>query len=135
MPDDSFRLDLAVRDYECDLQGVVNNAVYQNYLEHCRHEYLKHLGLDFAELTKRGINLMVIRAELDYKYSLRSGDRFWIDLQVERISRLRFAFRQNIYLATNDRLVLSARLIGTGVNEKGRPELPVEILAALDEVG
>ncbi|NSW95739.1 MAG: acyl-CoA thioesterase, partial [Bacteroidales bacterium] len=36
----SFRLEFTVRDYECDLQGVVNNANYQHYLEHARHEYL-----------------------------------------------------------------------------------------------
>jgi acyl-CoA thioester hydrolase len=132
MQDYRFRLDLQVRDYECDMQGVVNNAVYQNYLEHCRHEFIKQLGLNFAELTRRGINLVVIRAELDYKRSLRSGDRFWVGLQLERISRLRFAFRQDIYLEPDDLPVLSARIIGTGVSAKGRPQLPEEISAALD---
>ena len=135
MLDYRFRLDLQVRDYECDMQGVVNNAVYQNYLEHCRHEFIKELGLDFAEVTRRGINLVVIRAELDYRHSLRSGDRFWIGLQMERISKLRFAYRQYIYLTENDRPVLNARVIGTGVNAQGRPELPAEIAAALDSAG
>ena len=36
-----FKIALPVRDYECDMQGYVNNAVYQNYLEHARHEYLQ----------------------------------------------------------------------------------------------
>ena len=49
-----FQLAMAVRDYECDMQGVVNNAVYQNYLEHTRHEFLKSRGLDFARLTEQG---------------------------------------------------------------------------------
>ena len=57
-------LDLKVRDYECDLQGVVNNAVYQNYLEHARHEFLLSRGIDFSALAREGINLVVIRAEL-----------------------------------------------------------------------
>ncbi len=35
-----FELEFTVRDYECDLQGIVNNAVYLNYLEHTRHQYL-----------------------------------------------------------------------------------------------
>ena len=30
-----YELTLKVRDYECDLQGIVNNANYQHYLEHC----------------------------------------------------------------------------------------------------
>ena len=128
-----FRLDFQVRDYECDLQGVVNNAVYQHYLEHTRHEFIKQLGLDFAELTRRGLNLVVIRAELDYKRSLRSGDQFWVGLILERISPLRFAFRQDIFLAPQNQLVLKAWIVGTGVNGDGRPELPEEIGRALEQ--
>ena len=48
-----FKIDLQVRDYECDMQGYVNNAIYQNYLEHARHEYLQRLGINFAILAKR----------------------------------------------------------------------------------
>jgi acyl-CoA thioester hydrolase len=39
-----FSLEMKVRDYECDMQGIVNNAVYQNYLEWARHEYLLSRG-------------------------------------------------------------------------------------------
>jgi len=35
-----FKLNFEVRDYECDLSGIVNNAVYLHYLEHARHELL-----------------------------------------------------------------------------------------------
>ena len=53
-----YQLAMSVRDYECDMQGVVNNAVYQNYLEHARHEFLKTKGLDFAALTGAGNSVM-----------------------------------------------------------------------------
>lgn len=127
-----FFLDFLVRDYECDMQGVVNNAVYQNYLEHARHEYVKGLGLDFAELTHRQINLVVIRAELDYKRSLQSGDRFRISVRLERVSPLRFAFLQDIYREQDEELILRARIVGTVVNSDGRPQLPEEIANILD---
>jgi acyl-CoA thioester hydrolase len=132
MSDYDFRLDFQVRDYECDMQGVVNNAVYQNYLEHARHEFIKHLGLDFAELTRQQVNLVVVRAELDYKTSLRSGDRFWVGTRLERVSRLRFAFVQDIFRSPEDIPVLQGRVIGTALNERGRPKMPEKIAEVLD---
>lgn len=125
------RLEFQVRDYECDMQGVVNNAVYQHYLEHARHEFLKTLGIDFAELSRRGINLVVVRAELDYKASLTSGDRFWVDTRLERISPVRFAFLQDIYREPDLKLALSGKVIGTALNERGRPKMPDEIARLL----
>jgi acyl-CoA thioester hydrolase len=120
-----------VRDYECDMQGVVNNAVYQHYLEHSRHEFLKTLGLDFAELARRKINLVVVRAELDYRHPLVSNERFEVLSRVERISKLRFAFRQKILRCPDGALVLEGLIIGTALNERKRPFLPEEIEAAL----
>ena len=68
-----FELAFKVRDYECDIQGIVNNAVYQNYLEHTRHEFLEFVGLNFARMHDDGIDAVVIRVEIDYKAPLKSG--------------------------------------------------------------
>ncbi len=128
----AYRLDFAVRDYECDLAGMVNNAAYLNYLEHARHEYLKSQGVDFAGLARKGIYLVVIRIEVDYLYTLRSGESFYVALRPERVSRLRFAFQQDIFKLPDERPVIKARVIGTAINEKGRPFLPREIERLLD---
>ena len=123
-----FSLEMAVRDYECDLQGVVNNAVYQNYLEHARHEYLKSLGIDFAALAAEGINLVVVRIEIDYKLSLTSGDRFAATVAAEQLSPVRIGFRQDIYRLSDGKPVIKALVIGTALNRKGRPQLPKELV-------
>ena len=125
-----FRLDFRVRDYECDLQGIVNNAVYQQYLEHARHEFLLSRGLDFAALTARGIHLVVVRAELDYKRSLRPGDAFHVGLNTAKNGRLRFDFLQDIVRADGE-LMLRARITAAGLNEKGRPFPPGDLLQDL----
>lgn len=122
-----FSVEMSVRDYECDLQGIVNNAVYQNYLEHARHLYLKTRDVDFVELTARGLHVMVIRAELDYLRSLRPGDAFRITLHTERVSRLRMAFVQRIVLVADETPVMDARFVVVAVNEKGRPCFPEEL--------
>ncbi len=128
----SFSLTMAVRDYECDLQGVVNNAVYQNYLEHARHEYLKSIGIDFATLVTEGVNLVVTRVEIDYKLSLKSGDSFVVEVQLERLSAIRIGFYQDIYRLPERQLVVRGLVTGTALNAKGRPHLPPELINILD---
>ena len=125
--DYAHRLSFKVRDYECDLQGVVNNAVYQNYLEHARHEFLQERGINFAAVTAGGIHLIVIRAELDYRRPLKSGDEFTVCSKVQRQTKLRFEFLQDIIRSSDQRLMLQARIIGTSLNKNGRPFVAEEL--------
>lgn len=123
----AFTHTMSVRDYECDIQGIVNNGVYQNYLEHVRHLYLKQVGLDFVEYARNGINLVVVRAELDYRHPLTSGDQFQVGLNLERESKLRFAFTQDIFRLPDIKPVMNARVIGTALNARGRPFMLPEL--------
>jgi len=132
MSDYAFSLEMDVRDYECDIQGIVNNAVYQNYLEHARHEYLKEVGIDFAEYARNGINLVVVRAELDYKLPLMSGDKFQVGLNMERESKIKFAFHQDIIRLADEKIMVKGKIIGTALNPKGRPTIPDELNKLLD---
>jgi len=104
-----FEIELKVRDYECDIQGVVNNAVYQSYLEHARHEYLLSKAGSFKELTDQGILLMVSRIEMDFKNSLASRDLFTVKLRTER-EGVKLVFYQDIFRLSDNALCLKARV-------------------------
>lgn len=127
MNNETFKVDLEVRDYECDIEGIVNNAVYMNYLEHARHLFLRDRGFDFAELTRIGIHLVVIRIEADYLSPLRSGDRFCVTTGPERISKLRFGFLQEIFRKPDHKPIFKARVIGTSLNSTGQPKYYEEL--------
>ncbi|MGH1430140.1 MAG: acyl-CoA thioesterase [Neptuniibacter sp.] len=122
-----FQIEFKVRDYECDMQGIVNNGVYFNYLEHARHEFLLAKGIDFADLTAKKIHLVVVRSEMDYKNSLTSGDRFVVKVAVERISKVKFGFRQTVVRLSDEKVALEALVIGTALNERGRPFILPEL--------
>jgi len=127
MSEQLFKYDFEVRDYECDMEGIVNNAVYMNYLEHARHAFLKHKGFDFATIIQKGIHLVVIRIEADYLFPLRSGDTFYVTAKAERVSKLRFGFLQDIFRAQDNQLILKAKVIGTSLNADGKPAYFEEI--------
>jgi acyl-CoA thioester hydrolase len=120
-----------VRDYECDLQCIVNNAVYQHYLEHARHEFLQSKGVDFAALAAEGLNLVVIRAEVDYKKPLTSGDTFYIGVNFSMHDRVRFKFEQTLIRNSDNAVCLEAIIYGTGMTDKGRPKVPRQLVEQL----
>jgi acyl-CoA thioester hydrolase len=134
MKDHHFEIELQVRDYECDIQGIVNNAVYQNYLEHCRHKFLNYAGLDFAQLHNEGIDAVVIRAELDYKFPLRPGDDFLIRLKMGKQGRLRVIFNQQILRKSDKRLMVNAKITAV-LTQAGRPIVPDVLVEKFEKAG
>ena len=102
-----FSLEMEVRDYECDLQGIVNNANYQHYTEHTRHEFLRAHGVSFAELHTRGIDAVVARMQLQFKTPLRSADRFVYRLALRK-EGIKYVFQQDIFRLPDERPVLKS---------------------------
>lgn len=127
---DNFETEFAVRDYECDLQGIVNNANYQHYLEHARHEFLLSRGVSFDELHKEGIDLIVTRVEIDYKYPLRSRDRFVVKTGIERHGNVRLVFNQGIFRLPDNKEVVKAKVTGVA-SKNGRPVPPGDLVEKL----
>ncbi len=126
-----FELKFIVRDYECDLQGIVNNAVYQNYLEHARHEFLFLVGLDFAKMHKEGLDAVVSRIEIDYKFPLKSRDEFTVKINIERQGKLRFIFWQDIFRLPDNKLILKAKVEAVCL-QNGKLVIPDKILKAFE---
>lgn len=100
-----YELEMKVRDYECDLQGIVNNANYQHYLEHTRHEFLTSTGVSFAALHEQGVDPVVARISLAFKTPLRSGDVFLSKLYLKK-EGIKYVFYQDIYRKADGKLAL-----------------------------
>ena len=98
-------LTMKVRDYECDLQGIVNNANYQHYLEHARHEFLLGTGTSFAALHEQGIDAVVARISMAFKTPLKSGDEVVCRLALKK-EGIRYIFIQDIFRKADNKVVL-----------------------------
>jgi acyl-CoA thioester hydrolase len=125
-----YNLEFTVRDYECDLQGVVNNANYQHYLEHARHEFLISKGISFFKLHEEGTDLIVTKVEIDYKYPLRSRDNFLVSVNIQREGNVRLVFIQDIYRMPDRKHIVHAKVTGVATR-KGRPVPPGNLVFQL----
>ena len=103
----SYELKMKVRDYECDLQGIVNNANYQHYIEHTRHEFLLKAGISFAQMHQQGIDAVVARLTMAFKTPLRSGDEFVSRLNVRKDGS-KYVFLQDIFRLPDEKLAVRA---------------------------
>lgn len=94
---------MMVRDYECDIEGIVNNANYLHYTEHTRHLFLKACGLSFAEMHRKGVDAVVARMNLQFKTPLTCDDEFISRLGLHK-EGIRYVFNQDIYRACDEKL-------------------------------
>ena len=102
-----FELKMKVRDYECDLQGIVNNAIYQHYIEHTRHEFLTSTGISFSKLHEEGVDPVVARLAMAFKTPLKSGDEFVSKLDLKK-EGIKYVFYQDIYRLPDMKPVLKS---------------------------
>ena len=117
-----YTLEMETRDYECDIQGIVNNANYQHYLEATRHKWLKDEGFSFREWHEQGLDLVVSEVTIKYKSPLRGQEEFLSCFNVRR-EGVRFIFDQDIYRKSDGKLCISATLssvlLVNGVLDRG----------------
>ncbi len=98
-----FETRMLVRDYECDIEGIVNNANYLHYIEHTRHLFLKQCGLSFAEMHRKGVDAVVARMNLQYKTPLRPDDELISRMALTK-EGIKYVFHHDIFRASDEAL-------------------------------
>ena len=100
---------MQVRDYECDIEGIVNNANYLHYCEHTRHLYLKQCGLSFAEMHEKGVDAVVARMSMQFKTPLRPDDEFYSRLRLTK-EGIKYVFHHDLFRASDEKLSFRAQV-------------------------
>jgi acyl-CoA thioester hydrolase len=119
-----FTYPMRVRDYECDVQGHVNNAHYQHYFEVARHEFFLQYGSNFFDLAKSGLNLVVARVDIRYKMPMYGSESFVVTIDKIEKKGVLYIFHQRIIRVTDNMLCAKAKIdVATVVNGKlSRPD-------------
>ncbi len=113
-----FESTVKIRDFECDMQGVVNNAYYHNLLMQTRTEFLESIGIIRQQWSEeRGIDFVVYEAAIQYRQPIQNGETFRSCLNLHR-EGARFVYTQDFRRESGE-LCMRAR-VDVVVGDHGR---------------
>ena len=113
---------LIVRPYECDSYGHVNHAVYVNYLEHARMQFLRAAGYDYPGLIAAGFITVISRLDISYRAPAFADDVLAIETEPGETRRASGVFHQVI--RRGETVIAEADVHWCVVNQNGRPARP-----------
>lgn len=118
-----------VRYGETDQMGV---AYHPNYLAWCevgRTEFIRELGISYAEIERMGCYLAVAEASVRYGTAARYDDSIRIDTWLESVKSRALTFAYELHRDEPPARLATARTTLVAIDEAGRPRrLPDEIL-------
>ena len=121
-----------VRDYELDIQQVVNNANYLNYFEHARHLMLRSLGINFVEWHQQQLEFILVESHIKYKKPLKAYDEFIVTTNIALQGKIRLLIEQTIRLVESHALIAELHSIGACIDRtRNRACMPSTLVTAL----
>ena len=128
--------DYPVRAYphHSDYSSVVWHGNYIAWLEEARLEYLRSIGIDYAELVALGCELPVVELSLRYHRSVQMGMAVVVKTRMTEIAGVRINWDYRIQSVDGEELYLTGRVTLVAIDrEKGKilRQLPSAIKEAL----
>ncbi|CAN6245434.1 unnamed protein product [Urochloa humidicola] len=115
-----FSVEMTVRDCEIDHYGVVNNAVYADYIEKAREELASRLGISRSSIASTGKAMALSELRLNYLAPLKRGARFVVKVRIE-IKGARMFVEHFVETLPERKVVMEATATAVCLNEDYRP--------------
>ncbi|HKM04264.1 MAG TPA: thioesterase family protein [Lachnospiraceae bacterium] len=120
-----------VRYAETDQMGIVHHSNYAIWFEVGRTEFLKHLGLSYKEIEKRGILLPLYEMNCKFKSPAHYEDEIIIKTKIKLLSKVRAIFS---YEVANG---MDGKILATGETMHGWTDIrlkPINAQAVAPEI-
>jgi acyl-CoA thioester hydrolase len=126
-------IDFRVRYAETDQMGVVYHANYLVWCELGRTEFIRQLGVTYAELERSGVMLAVSEATIRFHAGARYDDLIRVTTTLPRVRSRMITFDYDVRrLESGDRLVTASTTL-VCLDAASRPmALPTELRRGLE---
>jgi acyl-CoA thioester hydrolase len=115
-----FRILIAVRGYELDVNGHLNWAHYLHYAEHGRWECLRAAGLSYETMIGAGLGPVNLEANVRFLRELRDGDEVDVSCEFEWGEGKTFRVRQQFTRTGDGTLAAEVTTVSGVIDQKER---------------
>lgn len=117
----NHKTNVQVRFHEVDMLGVCNNAVYINYFEHARLEYVKTAGLvPPGGIFSDGKLFFMVRNEINYRDHAYYDDELDVYSRISYIKNSSFGFDHIIIKKKSGQIIVDGKGVVVFVDPKTR---------------
>ena len=116
---------IRVRNYQVDSQGIVHNAIYLEYCETGRVEYVRNLGIKLLPTGTfdHGVMINVKRNEINYEAPAYVDDLIDVYTRISYIKNSSFCFEHIITNSETGQLLVTQKSVQVYLNPSTkRPE-------------
>ena len=114
-----------VRFSDSDAQGIVFNGNYLTYFDDTVTDYFDALGIEWAELNRRGYDMVLGRVEIDFRATAQVGDVLITGARVIEIGNSSVTFEMNTWERDSQRTVARGREIQVMLDHATLEKTPV----------
>lgn len=125
-----FEYPVRVYPHHTDYGGVVWHGTYITWMEEARVEYLKTIGVDYADLVRLGCELPVIELSLRYHLALKLGEDAIIKTRMNEIAGVRLNWDYKIQSPDDKKTYLTAQLTLVAIDSEKKKimrQLPANV--------
>lgn len=93
----SFDTRIRVEYHHTDQMGIVHHSNYVKFFEFARTEWLRAVGLTYAEMERRGVMMPIVEVQVKYRQPAYYDELIRVRAIVEEMPMARMTFKYEIY--------------------------------------
>lgn len=127
----AFTLPINVRPLEINIHGIVSSVWYMSYFDKSFTAFLEEVQTPYESLRASGVDIRILRRQMEARSSLRRGDRALVRVTCQTIGRTSFVMRCEIVNRDEDVAVARTWYTCVTTGTSDGTEIPTALRAAL----
>ena len=131
----SFTTQIRVEYHHTDQMGIVHHSNYVKFFEVARTEWLRAVGLTYAEMERRGVMMPIVEVNVKYRQPAYYDELIAVTAFVEELPMARMTFRYEIHGEDGRAIATGSTTLGFIDKVTRRPQrAPIWLMEVLEKL-